>query len=67
MLCDAHCHFFSDRFLELLTRGVAGFPAEGRAGGRGRAAQMGCTRQPRLPLADRWVAELDRHGVSRRR
>jgi predicted TIM-barrel fold metal-dependent hydrolase len=63
-MCDAHCHFFSSRFLELLTAGMVGFPDTGRATAvshrlgwedPGSAAE----------LADRWVAELDRHGVAR--
>ncbi len=63
-MCDAHCHFFSSRFLELLTVGVAGFPDTNRAAAvshrlgwqdPGSAAE----------LADRWVTELDRHSVAR--
>lgn len=62
MVCDAHCHFFSGRFLEILIKDtphaergvdqVAGFlgwdPPE--------SAEV---------LADRWITELDRHGVDR--
>ena len=64
MLCDAHCHFFSARFLELLTQGTpaaaAGDPAAGVA------ANLGWD-PPGAPeaLADRWVEELDRHKVGR--
>src|SRR6476469_8797268 len=63
-VCDAHCHFFSARFLELLTAGVAGFPEIDRAGAVARQLAW------EVPgsadeLADRWVAELDRHGVAR--
>jgi len=63
-ICDAHCHFFSSRFLELLTTGVTGFPDTNRAAAvshrlgwqdPGSAAE----------LADRWVAELDWRGVAR--
>jgi predicted TIM-barrel fold metal-dependent hydrolase len=63
-ICDVHCHFFSSRFLELLTTGVAGFPDTNRAAAvshrlgwqdPGSAAE----------LADRWVVELDRHAVAR--
>ena len=63
-LCDAHCHFFSSRFLELLTRDVVGLPAEGRAAAAAR--QIGWE-DPGDPdaLADRWRSELDRHGVAR--
>lgn len=54
---DAHVHFFSHRFFSLLTSG--------------RDVAEVCTQleweapapEPEL-LADRWVAELDRHGVS---
>lgn len=64
MLCDAHCHFFSSRFFELLTRDVPGLPDEGRAAAV--SARLGWD-DPASPgdLGDRWVAELDRHGVSR--
>jgi predicted TIM-barrel fold metal-dependent hydrolase len=62
MVCDAHCHFFSARFLELLTQGteVSG----------DRAATISATLGWDPPgtaedLADRWVAELDRHDVAR--
>jgi uncharacterized protein len=63
-LCDAHCHFFSSRFLELLTKDVSGLPDEGRAGAA--AARLGWD-APGTPeeLAGRWVAELDRHDVAR--
>jgi len=63
-LCDVHCHFFSTRFLELLTKDVPGFPTSDRAAAV--AAQLGWD-PPGSPetLADRWATELDRHGVSR--
>lgn len=58
MINDSHCHFFSSRFLELLTR-------DGRSAGD-VASVLGWD-PPGTPaeLADRWVAELDRHSVSR--
>ncbi len=61
---DAHCHFFSSRFLELLSQPVANLPSEGRAAAA--AARLGW-RDPADPaaLASTWVGELDRHGVSR--
>ena len=64
MLNDIHCHFFSSRFLELLTKDVASLPKDGRAAVV--SAQLGWD-DPRSAeeLADRWVAELDRHGVAR--
>src|SRR5262245_43176426 len=63
-LCDVHCHFFSERFLELLTKDVPGLPSEGRAAAV--AARLSW-QEPGTPekLADRWQSELDRHGVSR--
>ena len=63
-LCDAHCHFFSPRFLEILTKDVPGLPTHDRAGAV--AARLGWE-PPGSPeaLADRWATELDRHGVSR--
>jgi predicted TIM-barrel fold metal-dependent hydrolase len=63
---DAHCHFFSDRFLAALAtewaRG-AGAPD----GGAGALAERLGWEPPgdAAALADRWVAELDRHGVAR--
>ena len=64
MINDTHCHFFSSRFLELVTQGMPDVPAEGRAATV--AARLGWT-DPGTPeeLADRWIGELDRHGVSR--
>jgi uncharacterized protein len=63
-LCDAHCHFFSARFLEILTKDRRELPEGDRA-----AAVAGLLgwQAPGSPeeLADRWVAELDRHQVSR--
>jgi predicted TIM-barrel fold metal-dependent hydrolase len=64
MLCDAHCHFFSARFLEVLTQGAGGQPPEDRA--TAVAARLGWEPPGSAEaLADRWVAELDRHGVAR--
>jgi predicted TIM-barrel fold metal-dependent hydrolase len=62
MIADAHCHFFSQRFLEILTRGTP------LVGDRIHAV---CERlgwqEPGPPeaLADRWLEELDTHGVTR--
>jgi uncharacterized protein len=58
MINDAHCHFFSSRFLELL--------APDAGGGDELAARLQWD-PPGTPteLGDRWIAELDRHGVSR--
>jgi predicted TIM-barrel fold metal-dependent hydrolase len=62
MVCDAHCHFFSQRFLEILTRDT---PFAGR-GDVDPVDVLGWDR-PESPaaLADRWIEEFDRHGVSR--
>ena len=64
MLTDAHCHFFSSRFLELLSQPIADLPAEGRA--LAVAARLDW-KDPgnAAALAATWVAELDRHSVSR--
>lgn len=58
MINDAHCHFFSSRFLELL------------APNAGTASEIAARLQwtpPGTPaeLGGRWVAELDRQGVAR--
>jgi predicted TIM-barrel fold metal-dependent hydrolase len=62
--CDAHCHFFSSRFLELLTTGLADLPDTGRAAAV--AHRLGWEDpETAEDLSDRWVAELDRHSVAR--
>jgi predicted TIM-barrel fold metal-dependent hydrolase len=63
-LCDAHCHFFSSRFLEILTKDRTDLPADGRAAAVARLLGWeppGSAEE----LADRWAIELDRHAVSR--
>src|SRR5690348_5786400 len=55
---DAHCHFFSSRFLELLAPDGGGADAIAQRLGWDWPGDAGS-------LADRWVAELDRQGVSR--
>ncbi|HXG54592.1 MAG TPA: amidohydrolase family protein [Vicinamibacterales bacterium] len=64
MTNDAHCHFFSSGFLDILTSGMADLPDLGRAAAV--AARVGWS-DPGTPeqLADRWVEELDRNGVTR--
>jgi uncharacterized protein len=63
-LCDVHCHFFSKRFLELLTRDLPGLPDEGRA--EAVAARLGWQDPVSAEsLADRWAAELERREVAR--
>ena len=63
-LCDVHCHFFSSRFLEILTADRRDLPSGDRASA---VAQLLGWDPPGDvdALADRWVAELDRHGVDR--
>ena len=64
MLNDAHCHFFSARFFETLAK-QKGLPAETDAAAA-LTAQLEWD-APGAPevLADRWVAELDKHQVGR--
>jgi len=63
-ICDAHCHFFSSQFLELLTAGLPGFPEAGRSA---EVSHRLGWQDPGTAeeLADRWVVELDAHQVSR--
>ena len=63
-LCDSHCHFFSARFLEILTKDRRDLPAGDHA--TAVSGLLGWD-PPGAPdaLADRWVAELDRHHVAR--
>jgi predicted TIM-barrel fold metal-dependent hydrolase len=58
MITDAHCHFFSSRFLELLA------PDSGGADEIAFRLQWDPPGTP-TELGDRWVAELNRHGVAR--
>jgi uncharacterized protein len=58
MINDAHCHFFSSRFLELLA------PGDGGAEETASRLQWDPPGTP-TELGDRWIAELDRHGVAR--
>ena len=58
MINDAHCHFFSSRFLELLA------PEGGGADAIAQRLQWDAPGDT-AALADRWVAELDRHGITR--
>ena len=66
MIADAHVHFFSSGFYRLLS---AARPPAQRAEEDGAVAipaQLGWTAPgPYATLADAWVAELDRHAVSR--
>jgi uncharacterized protein len=64
-LNDGHCHFFSTRFFEILSAQLPG-GASGTIRAEDVCARLGWE-DPGAPeaLADRWVAELDRYGVSR--
>lgn len=64
MINDVHCHFFSSRFLELLTKDLPGLPDSGRAAAVARRLEWDDPGSAD-DLADRWVAELDRHTVAR--
>jgi uncharacterized protein len=61
MLNDVHCHFFSSKF----------FSALSRQRGRSETSEQLCRElqwdDPGTPdaLADRWIRELDTHGVGR--
>jgi uncharacterized protein len=62
MIADAHCHFFSSGFLTTIGReaGVAENAADVLP------VKLGWDRPgTNAALADRWIAELDRYGVSR--
>lgn len=58
MINDAHCHFFSSRFLELLAPdggGADAIAARLQWESPGTATELG----------DRWAKEIDHHGVGR--
>jgi predicted TIM-barrel fold metal-dependent hydrolase len=64
VLHDCHCHFLSSRFYEALGRekyGADGAPTSERVAGDLGWEPPG----PPERLAERWMAELDRHEVSR--
>ncbi len=63
MICDAHVHFFSPGFLDALGA-QKGLPPEGRVGEVALALEWEAAPSV-AALADRWVSELDGHGVSR--
>ena len=63
-LNDAHCHFFSSRFLEIISQPLTDLPQDGR--GAAVAARLGWTNPGDAEtLADTWLRELDRRGVAR--
>jgi predicted TIM-barrel fold metal-dependent hydrolase len=63
-ICDAHCHFFSSRFLEILTKDRRDIPPGDHAA---VVSTLLGWDPPGAPdaLADRWIAELDTHHVAR--
>jgi predicted TIM-barrel fold metal-dependent hydrolase len=70
MLNDAHCHFFSATFFTALARQRSGTAPAGDADPLDTAEGLCRELQWDPPgsaatLADRWVAELDAHGVER--
>lgn len=60
-VADAHVHFFSRHFYELLARQA------GLAGASQACARAGVNPPPEEPqqMAAQWAAEMNRHGVSR--
>jgi uncharacterized protein len=63
MLCDAHVHFFSPGFFDRLGAQM-GLPPDGRSGVV--VAKTGWDDPITIEaLADRWIAELDAHGLAR--
>src|SRR5258707_15694758 len=60
MINDALCHFFSPPFFAALGRGLNGLDAEAVVDKLGWNPPGSAD-----ALADRWVGELDRSGVSR--
>src|SRR6188474_940820 len=63
-LNDAHCHFFSTPFFAALGRGLKG--ADDREPQRTALGKLGWDDPGSTEsLADRWLTELDRAGVSR--
>jgi predicted TIM-barrel fold metal-dependent hydrolase len=70
MINDAHCHFFSPYFFDTLARQQLAMRAAPSAMGAAPASEICRELQWDDPVAaeslsDRWVAELDRHGVNR--
>jgi predicted TIM-barrel fold metal-dependent hydrolase len=63
-VCDVHCHFFSSRFLEILTKDRRDIPPGDHAAVVSTLLGWDPPGPPDA-LADRWVVELDRHNVAR--
>ena len=64
MINDAHCHFFSARFFETLGSQMTPRPSEDPAVSIPESLGWDPPGQAET-LADRWVTELDSHGVTR--
>jgi uncharacterized protein len=62
---DAHCHFFSQEFFATLARQKKDLPPGGDPGAQIVGMLGWDWPGPPEALADRWAAELDRHGVGR--
>jgi len=67
LLNDAHCHFFSAAFFDALMAELVRTGQRQAGTPTGTLSQALAWEMPGAPeqLADRWVAELDRHGVTR--
>ena len=63
MICDSHIHFFSPGFFDGLGAQM-GLPPDGRTDAVVRRTEWQHPESAEA-LADRWVAELDEHAVSR--
>jgi predicted TIM-barrel fold metal-dependent hydrolase len=64
VICDAHCHFFSSSFFRTLGRDLIP-PVSGDAADS-LPARLGWDPPGEdTTLADRWIAELDKHQVAR--
>ena len=63
-LCDTHCHFFSSRFLEVLSASMVDLPADGRVAAVAKRIGWSDPGDP-ATLAKTWVTELDKHQVGR--
>lgn len=64
-VCDAHVHFFSYRFFSMLAEQRSGPPAGRTVAAAGEALGWEMPSPDPRDLAERWLAELDRHGVAK--
>jgi len=63
-VCDVHCHFFSSRFLEILAKDRRDIAPGDHAAVISTLLGWDPPGPPDA-LADRWIAELDRHRIAR--